>query len=73
MKNIKILVIISLFFIALTACDKDDNNEKIEIGIVKDFGDPSVDGCGWIIEISSKSYKPQNLAEEFEINNLKVE
>ena len=73
MKNIKILVIILLFFIALTACDKDDHNEKFEIGIIKDLGDPSVDGCGWIIEISSKSYKPQNLAEEFKIDNLKVE
>jgi hypothetical protein len=40
---------------------------------IRDWGSPSVDGCGWVIWVSNDSYyRPINLAKDFEIHGLKI-
>lgn len=58
-----------LMLLAIIACKKEENFAS---AIIKNFGDPAVDGCGWVIEISSTIYKPKNLPSEFKIDNLNV-
>jgi len=40
--------------------------------VIRDFGDPALDGCGWVVDVSSKIYKPQNLLSEYRIDSLEV-
>lgn len=44
--------------------------------IIKDYGDPAVDGCGWVIALQHSDtiyeVKPDTLAEEFKVAELKV-
>ncbi len=58
-----------LMIMTLSSCNKEDNFES---AVVRDFGDPAVDGCGWVVDISSIIYKPKNLPTEFEVDNLEV-
>jgi len=37
-------------FSSITNCS-DDNYTTINDGLVRDFGSPAVDGCGWVIII----------------------
>ncbi|NQV52109.1 MAG: hypothetical protein HQ500_02950 [Flavobacteriales bacterium] len=55
--------------LALTACEKFD----IESGTIYDFGDPAVDGCGWVIEINQIIYKPTDLPMAYQVDELEVE
>lgn len=58
-----------LMIITLSSCIKEDDFES---AVIRDFGDPAVDGCGWVVDISSIIYKPKNLPTEFEVDNLEV-
>ena len=71
----QLVILIAIFISASTySCQKEEKLEtKFANGIVKDYGEPAVDGCGWLIEISSKLYKPQNLTEDFQVDNLGIE
>ena len=65
MKKLFILLVIA---IAMVACNK----QKSVNGIVKDFGAPEADGCGWVIEVNGEIYKPTNLDPEYQIHDLHV-
>ena len=36
------------------------------------LGNPALDGCGWVVEVASIIYKPQNLLPEYKIDSLEV-
>ena len=64
------MLIISCIFL-LSACKKEDTYIHATI---RDGGDISVDGCGWLIELESNSvvYKPVNLQDNFKIDGAEV-
>ncbi len=75
----------NLFFIAITtllifsACKSkgggavsDTSCNSCEDALIRNYGDPALDGCGWIVEASSTIYMPKNLLPEFYVDNLKV-
>jgi len=39
---------------------------------VRFLGDPALDGCGWVIKISSENHTPTNLPPEFTVDGLEV-
>ncbi|MEP2936177.1 MAG: hypothetical protein ABJM06_12785 [Gilvibacter sp.] len=41
--------------------------------MVLNFGDPALDGCGWMLEVSSDTYMVNNLPSEFRVDSLKVQ
>jgi len=41
--------------------------------MVSNYGDPALDGCGWVIDVSSTIYKPQNLPLAYKIDSLAVQ
>ncbi|WP_461303210.1 hypothetical protein [Aureisphaera sp.] len=43
-----------------------------EDAIIRNYGDPALDGCGWVVDVNSTIYMPQNLAPEFYEDSLKV-
>ena len=73
-----------LLFIALivlvASCKKSDCKEEPEVkvpgpsnAIVMWFGEPAVDGLGWVLKLDSqKIEKPSNLTKEFQVDGLKV-
>lgn len=68
---ISVIVLFSNFFYA---CDNNNEDEIIHYvdAIVKNLGDMTIDGCGWVIEISDSNYRPLNLTEKFKADNLKI-
>jgi hypothetical protein len=68
MKRISLLFLV--FFLSMAACKKES---KLLIASVRDGGDPAVDGCGWLMDISSETYKPENLPEEFKVDGMDVQ
>ena len=68
MKRLSMLILIC--FLAISACKKED---KFLYATVRDGGDIAVDGCGWLIEISSETFKPVDLPEEFKVDGKLVE
>lgn len=46
-----------LLFLGLSSCKKEQNDIE---GLIRFTGDYAVDGCGYFIEISGKTYKPDN-------------
>ena len=50
----------------------DNPFESCEDAIIRDYGEPALDGCGWVVDVSTIIYKPVNLLEEFEIDGLEV-
>jgi len=72
MKEI-IPLILALFIIS--SCDKDDEPIwKKSPATVSYSGPIAVDGCGWLIILpNNEVYKPENLPEEFMINDLEVD
>lgn len=69
-KPIWLIIILTLFF--LSGCKKDASFYNFRSAIIVNGGDASVDGCGWLIEISGCIYKPINLQKEFLIDGLHV-
>jgi len=51
-----------------------EGNATLREGLVRDFGSPAVDGCGWVIIVNDSIYAPVewNLDEKFCKNNLKI-
>ena len=68
MKRLSLLILICIFIIS--ACEKEG---EFVNAVILDGGDPALDGCGWLIEISSVSYKPQNLPDIFKVDSMEVE
>lgn len=70
-KLIKIFLLSGIIIFTSFSCDENDDFIKGD-GIIIDAGNPAVDGCGWLIEISNETYKPIELDEQFQENNLEV-
>ena len=68
MKRYTLLILFG--FLAFSACEKEN---KLVYAIIRDGGDPAVDGCGWLIEMSYETFKPKNLTDEFKVNGMEVE
>lgn len=54
----------------ISTVDSDRQSEVSAIVIYE--GDPSVDGCGWLIQYDQKFYSPVNLGSDFKVDSLKV-
>lgn len=74
----KYLVSIALFCFMTGGCyvydyhyDDRDRHDIFNAEVLY-LGAPEVDGCGWLIRINDKLYHPENLADEFKVNNLSV-
>ena len=52
--------------VSVTACN------SCEDAFIRYYGDPALDGCGWVVDVSSTIYMPNNLAPEFQVDSLKV-
>ncbi|MFT5236878.1 MAG: hypothetical protein ACI9M9_000467 [Flavobacteriaceae bacterium] len=71
----RITIITLLFF---SACKSkgvtvsDTTCTSCEDAIIRYYGDPASDGCGWIVDASSIIFMPENLQPEFYIDSLKV-
>lgn len=74
MKKIKltIFLVLSLGFLAISCEKKDELNQQHTNGLVLYYGDPAVDGCGWMIKIDTVVYAPVNLDANFQKDSLKV-
>lgn len=58
-----------VMWLSLFSCDKADKGR----GIIYDYGEPAVDGCGWVIEINQLVYKPLELPNAYQVDGLEVE
>ena len=78
MKAKNILWIASLLLLmAGTGCEVNKLESSEELGArtaegIMVYENPATDGCGWLIRINDKLYRPVNLADEYKIENLKV-
>jgi hypothetical protein len=61
-------------FVIAASCDKDNEPEWLTSKAKITYtGLIAVDGCGWMITLpNNKIYKPEDLPEEFMINDLEV-
>lgn len=50
----------------------DTSCTSCEDAIVRFYGDPALDGCGWVVEASSVIYMPKNLLPDFHEDSLKI-
>jgi hypothetical protein len=50
-----------------------DDCSNCKDAMVLNYGDPALDGCGWMLEVSSVTYKANNLPLEFKLDSLKVQ
>lgn len=65
MYNRTFIATLLVLILALLSCKEDElvcpvGEETVE-GLLRYSGSPAADGCGWLIEINSKSYSPVNL------------
>ena len=67
MRKFSLLVLICL--LAFSACKKED---EFLYATIHDGGEIELDGCGWLIETSAETFKPQNLPDEFKIDGMEV-
>lgn len=76
MKNLLLITILGL--LTLSGCKSKGGAvsatscESCEDAMVRFYGDPALDGCGWVVEASSVIYMPKNLLPEFYEDSLKV-
>jgi len=64
---------ILFFLIGGVGCDKKNESEfQIQNGLVLNYGEPALDGCGWVIQINKVDYSPVNLDANFQKDSLKV-
>lgn len=64
------LLLMALINLGLNSgCEKE---EQWVDAIVLDFGSPSVDGCGFVLEIEGKIYFPVNLEEKYQVDKKEV-
>ncbi|MFT4755091.1 MAG: hypothetical protein ACI840_000498 [Ulvibacter sp.] len=79
MRLMKILSLITVTTLLIfSACKSkggsvsDTSCNSCEDAIIRNYGDPALDGCGWIVDASSTIYMPKNLLPEFYVDSLKV-
>jgi len=77
MKKVKIfLILLGMIGIVAFSCKKNkldslSINQNLQ-GLILYYGDPAVDGCGWMIEINKVAYSPILLDSTFRKDSLKV-
>lgn len=69
----KKIILLAILILAISLSCSKEKDETFENGLILDFGDPAVDGCGWVIEINTTTYKPLDLGSEFQKDSLRVE
>ncbi len=67
----------SLLFIACksktgSVTDASTTTNTYEDAIIRNYGDRSLDGCGWVVDVSSTIYMPTNLSADFYEDGLPV-
>ena len=72
MKTKGIVLTVSLLAMVLYACAEEEGPLIEAEAMVVDTGSPAVDGCGWLIKIGEEYYKPENLAEKYQVDDLEV-
>ncbi len=77
MKNIlKITSLLAVITIIIIACTKSDSPNAVVISeaIIYNTGPVAADGCGWTLKTTTNdsTYSPQNLDDQYKVNNLKV-
>jgi len=76
MNRLSITVIVS--FLLIMSCKSKDgiliesDCTECEDAVVRNFGDPALDGCGWVLDVSETIYKPRNLPGEYKVDSLDV-
>jgi len=68
-KKMKKLSILFLILITFAACEKED--EFVKAVIVDESA--ILSGCGWLVEINSVLYAPQNLSDAYKVGGMEVE
>ncbi len=77
----KKLKLLTIFLLLLPLCvamlgggceDEEKLDMKNSEGLVLYYGDPSVDGCGWMIKIDTTVYSPINLDSIFQKDSLEI-
>lgn len=66
--------LIGLLFILILGCKKNDQNNSMIYqnisALVLNYGDPSVDGCGWMVKTDKDIYSPVNLNNDYKKDSL---
>lgn len=70
-KNLTWLFFLSLLIIKIVNCSEDDESTTVtENAFIIWGGEYAVDGCGFVVEIDGKNYKPENedtISDEYKI------
>ncbi|MEM7085330.1 MAG: hypothetical protein AAF489_04060 [Bacteroidota bacterium] len=70
--------ILGLGLTTLVACQStntiitEGTCNQCQDAVIRDYGDPALDGCGFVVDIDSKIYMPKNLPKEYQVDELKV-
>lgn len=76
MKNSVFIIITALILFSSCKSKKetlsDASCESCEDAIIRFYGEPASDGCGWVVKASDTIYMPKNLLPEFYTDSLKV-
>jgi hypothetical protein len=79
MKRIKYLLLTAITTLLIFSACKSNGGavsdtacNSCEDAMIRFYGDPALDGCGWVVDVSSTIYMPNNLAPEFHTDSLKV-
>jgi hypothetical protein len=71
--NFIFLFVIILGLISFSCKQSSDiSGSQYSKGLILYFGDPAVDGCGWMVQTNDSIYAPTNLDTKFQIDSLKV-
>ena len=65
----KLSLFFLVFYITFSACDKEE--EFVKAIIVDESA--ILAGCGWLVEINSALYAPQNLSDAYKVGGMEVE
>ena len=69
MKNSVFIIITALILFSSCKSKKgavtDASCESCEDAIIRFYGEPASDGCGWVVKASETIYMPKNLLPEF--------
>jgi hypothetical protein len=72
----KIATVFTTAIITVVACTKSDSQNAVVISeaIIYNTGSIAADGCGWTLKatVNDSTYSPQNLDDQYKVNNLKV-
>jgi hypothetical protein len=67
-----LFLMLTIGIIAVSCDNKSDQGLQTTNGLVLNYGNPEVDGCGWVIKVDTVVYSPVNLDTGFKQDSLKV-